>query len=145
MKKNEDYIVTFVNTPFLEKHWKLDYFNFQFFSRLSSLEYNVLAFSSRFLAFQVFGTNTMDIYEQIWINWPTHFDWFPWKSLFGPPAVRFAHSREKLASRLLKIRHLYGIWSGLIPYRLRLDTLSEYPEPWYWKISGSEWERTYKF
>ena len=34
-----------------------------------------------------------------------------------------------MGSRLLKIRHLYGIWSGLIPYRLRLDTLSEYPEP----------------
>ena len=32
-------------------------------------------------------------------------------------------------TRLLNIRHLHGIWSGLIPYRLRLDTLSEYPEP----------------
>ena len=30
---------------------------------------------------------------------------------------------------LLKIQHLYGIWSGLTPYRLPLDTLSEYPEP----------------
>ena len=43
----------------------------------------------------------------------------------GPVAVVFS----LVSSRLLKIRHLYGIWSGLIPYRLRLDTLSEYPEP----------------
>ena len=40
-----------------------------------------------------------------------------------------AHLSAHLHIRLLKIRHLYGIWSGLIPYRLRLDTLSEYPEP----------------
>ena len=31
--------------------------------------------------------------------------------------------------RLLKPQHLYGIWSGLTPYKLPLDTLSEYPEP----------------
>ena len=57
---DEDYIVTFVNTPSLEKHKKMDYFTFKFFSRLSSLKYDVLEFSSRFLAFQVFGTNTID-------------------------------------------------------------------------------------
>ena len=50
----------------------------------------------------------------------------------------------RLHIRLLNIRHLYGIWTGLTPYRLRLDTISEYPEPWFWKISGSEWERTCK-
>ena len=32
-------------------------------------------------------------------------------------------------TRLLNIQHLYGIWTGLTPYGLRLDTLSEYPEP----------------
>ena len=31
--------------------------------------------------------------------------------------------------RLLKPQHLYRFWSGLTPYRLPLDTLSEYPEP----------------
>ena len=35
----------------------------------------------------------------------------------------------RLYSRLLDTQHLYGICTGLIPYRLRLDTLSEYPEP----------------
>ena len=35
-----------------------------------------------------------------------------------------------METRLLNIQHLYGIWTGLTPYRLRLDTLSEYPEPW---------------
>ena len=42
---------------------------------------------------------------------------------------RSVFHQSTLNTRLLKIRHLYGIWSGLIPYRLRLDTLSEYPEP----------------
>ena len=32
-------------------------------------------------------------------------------------------------SRLLNIQHLYGIWTGLTPYWLRLDALSEYLEP----------------
>ena len=31
--------------------------------------------------------------------------------------------------RVLKPQHLYGIWFVLTPYRLPLDTLSEYPEP----------------
>ena len=62
---DEEYIVTFVDTPSLEKLRKLDFFTFKFYSRLSSLEYSVLVFSSRRLTFQVFGTNTMDIYEQI--------------------------------------------------------------------------------
>ena len=35
----------------------------------------------------------------------------------------------RVDSRLLKPQHLYGIWSGLTPYRLPLDTLSEYLEP----------------
>ena len=34
-----------------------------------------------------------------------------------------------MTSRLLKPQHLYGISSGLTPYRLPLDTLGEYPEP----------------
>ena len=29
---------------------------------------------------------------------------------------------------MLNPQHLYGIWLGLTPYRLPLDTLSEYPE-----------------
>ena len=37
--------------------------------------------------------------------------------------------RLRLDTRLLNTQHLYGIWTGLTPYRLRLDTLSEYPEP----------------
>ena len=37
--------------------------------------------------------------------------------------------KEDRGSRLLNIQHLYGIWTGLTPYRLRLDTLSAYPEP----------------
>ena len=37
--------------------------------------------------------------------------------------------KQTVYSRLLKPQHLYGIWSGLTPYRLLLDTLSEYPEP----------------
>ena len=48
-------------------------------------------------------------------------------------------------TRVLNTQHLYGIWTGLTPYRLPLDTLSEYPEPWFWKIPGSEWERTCQF
>ena len=48
-------------------------------------------------------------------------------------------------SRLLHPQHLDGILTGLTPYRLPLDTLSEYPEPWSWKISGSERERTCQF
>ena len=34
-----------------------------------------------------------------------------------------------MCTRVLKPQHLCGIWSGLTPYRLPLDTLSEYPEP----------------
>ena len=34
-----------------------------------------------------------------------------------------------MLSRLLHPQHLDGILTGLTPYRLPLDTLSEYPEP----------------
>ena len=34
------------------------------------------------------------------------------------------------STRLLHPQHLGGVWSGLMPYRLPFDTLSEYPEPW---------------
>ena len=50
-----------------------------------------------------------------------------------------------MISRLLHLQHLDGILTGLIRYRLPLNTLSEYPEPWFWKISGSERERTWQF
>ena len=36
-------------------------------------------------------------------------------------------------SRLLHPKILDGILIGLTPYRLLLDTLSEYPDPWSWK------------
>ena len=29
-----------------------------------------------------------------------------------------------------------GIWLGLTPYRLPIDTLSEYPEPWFQQTRG---------
>ena len=44
-------------------------------------------------------------------------------------------------TRLLHPQHSDVIWLGLTPYRLPLDILSKYPEPWSWKISGSERER----
>ena len=47
--------------------------------------------------------------------------------------------------RLLHPQHLDGICTGQHPYRLPYDTLSEYPEPWSWKISGKGKERTYHF
>ena len=45
-----------------------------------------------------------------------------------------------LCIRLLHPQHLNGIWSGMTPYRVPLNILSEYQEPWSWKMSGSEWE-----
>ena len=42
-----------------------------------------------------------------------------------------------ISNRLLHLQHLSGIWSGLMPYRLLFDTLSEYPEPWLQQTSGS--------
>ena len=36
---------------------------------------------------------------------------------------------SQVFTRLLNPQHLYEIWSGLTPYMLLLDTLSEYPEP----------------
>ena len=50
-----------------------------------------------------------------------------------------------LCTRLLHPQHLDEILTGLTPYRLLLDTLSEYPEPWSLKMSGSERERTCQF
>ena len=48
-------------------------------------------------------------------------------------------------TRLLHPHHLDGIWTGQTPYRLPYNTLSEYPEPWSWKISVRGKERTYNF
>ena len=48
-------------------------------------------------------------------------------------------------TRLLHPQHLDEILTGLTPYRLLLDTLSEYPEPWSLKMSGSERERSCQF
>ena len=39
-------------------------------------------------------------------------------------------------------QHSDWIWTGTTPYRLPYNTLSEYPDPWSWKISGSERELT---
>ena len=44
-------------------------------------------------------------------------------------AGKVLHGAGKVSHRLLHPQHLDGIWSGLTPYRLPLDTLSEYPEP----------------
>ena len=43
--------------------------------------------------------------------------------------MEYTYEKGWVENRLLNIRHLYGIWTGLTPYRPRLDTLSEYPEP----------------
>ena len=48
-------------------------------------------------------------------------------------------------TRLLHPQHLDGILTGLTLYRVPLDALSEYPEPWSSKMSGSERERTFFF
>ena len=47
--------------------------------------------------------------------------------------------------RLLDPQHLDWILTGLTLYRVPLDPLSEYPEPWSWKMSESERERTLFF
>ena len=39
------------------------------------------------------------------------------------------HHNTGSSTRVFKPQHLYGIWFGLTPYRLPLDTLSEYQEP----------------
>ena len=44
---------------------------------------------------------------------------------------------RRVKSRLLHPHHLGGIWSGLTPYKLPFDTLSEYPEPWLQQTRGS--------
>ena len=38
--------------------------------------------------------------------------------------------------RLLHPQHLDGIWTGQTQYRLPYAPLSEYPEPWSWKVEG---------
>ena len=44
-------------------------------------------------------------------------------------------------TRLLHPQHFDGILTRLTLYRVPLDPLSEYPEPWSWKMSGSEREK----
>ena len=44
---------------------------------------------------------------------------------------------RRVKSRLLHPHHLGGIWSGLTPYKLPFDTLSEYPEPWLQQTRGN--------
>ena len=56
-------------------------------------------------------------------------DLFRSVSAFNLRTTNRAKDNGNMQIRLLHIRHLYAIWSGLIPYRVRLDTLSEYPEP----------------
>ena len=55
------------------------------------------------------------------------------KSFWNPIAVLL----QRLKSRLLHPQHLDGIWIGLIHYRLPYAPVSEYPEPWLWKVAGS--------
>ena len=43
-----------------------------------------------------------------------------------------------MESRLLHPQRLDGIWIGQDQYRLPLAPLNEFPEPWCWKISGTE-------
>ena len=49
----------------------------------------------------------------------------------------------QVGTRLLYPQHLDGIWTGPLQFMLPYDTLSEYPEPWFWKIPWSDSERTY--
>ena len=63
--RDEDYSGTFVNTPSVEKQRNIDFF----FMKISLL---AIIFAvgfwgsfSRFLAFQVFGTNTIDIWDKM--------------------------------------------------------------------------------
>ena len=65
---------------------------------------------------------------------------------YGP--IKYGHILRAhiwVYSRLLHPQYLDEILTGLTQYRLPFDTLGEYPEPWSWKISGSERERTCKF
>ena len=48
-----------------------------------------------------------------------------------------SHVLLRLVTRLRHPQHVGGIWSGLMPYRLPFDTLSEYPEPWLQQTRGS--------
>ena len=43
----------------------------------------------------------------------------------------------RLLEALIPVQLLGGIWSGLTPYKLPFDTLSEYPEPWLQQTRGS--------
>ena len=52
-------------------------------------------------------------------------------------AVLTGHHILSVYTRLLHPKHFGGIWSGLTPYRLPFDTLSEYPEPWLQQTRGS--------
>ena len=62
---DEDYSVTFVNTPSVEELRHIDFFFMKISLQTIIFAVRFFGSSSRFLAFQVFGTNTMDIYEQI--------------------------------------------------------------------------------
>ena len=53
-----------------------------------------------------------------------------------------SNRKKVLHTRLLHPQHLDGIWSGLKPYRLPFDTLSEYPEPWLQETWGSSEKKT---
>ena len=43
-----------------------------------------------------------------------------------------------VSSRLLHPQHLDGIWIGQNQYRLPYAPLSEYPEPWFWKVADGQ-------
>ena len=60
---------------------------------------------------------------------------------FGIDSVREAFFFNRLNMGIFRIgwlhpQYLDGIWIGQDEYRMPLVPLSEYPEPWFWKIAG---------
>ena len=50
-----------------------------------------------------------------------------------------------MVTRLLHPQHLDGVLTGLTPWGVPLDPLSECPEPWSWWVLGGERERALFF
>ena len=59
-------------------------------------------------------------------------------STLHPPKLfpRSCHFQNWFLSRLLHPKKINGIWIGQDQYRMPLGPLSEYPEPWFWKVAG---------
>ena len=62
-------------------------------------------------------------------------DFFTWNWSWPIVSGQIYRLYRRIYSRLLHPQHLDGIWIGQNQYRLPLAPLTEYPEPWCWKVA----------